>query len=130
MTTSYEHPSLVQAQVDIQGINLGKKYDKVVSELEAENARLQEELLDLRTYYRTREEESFPSEVTRRLVIDQEHPVKVFRDYRGLSQSALAQQTGLSQAVISSIENGKRRGTVDNFKALADALNVDVDDLI
>ena len=125
MTTSYEHPSLVQ-----EFINLGKKYDKVVSELETENARLQEELLDLRTYYRTREEESFPSEVTRRLVIDQEHPVKVFRDYRGLSQSALAQQTGLSQAVISSIENGKRRGTVDNFKALADALDVDVDDLI
>ncbi|MFK4751071.1 helix-turn-helix domain-containing protein [Oceanobacter antarcticus] len=125
MTTSYEHPSLVQ-----EFINLGKKYDKVVSELETENARLQEELLDLRTYYRTREEESFPSDVTRRLVIDQEHPVKVFRDYRGLSQSALAQQTGLSQAVISSIENGKRRGTVDNFKALADALNVDVDDLI
>lgn len=125
MTTSYEHPSLVQ-----EFINLGKKYDKVVSELETENARLQEELLDLRTYYRTREEESFPSDVTRRLVIDQEHPVKVFRDYRGLSQSALAQQTGLSQAVISSIENGKRRGTVDNFKALADALDVDVDDLI
>ena len=125
MTTSYEHPSLVQ-----EFINLGKKYDKVVSELETENARLQEELLDVRTYYRTREEESFPSDVTRRLVIDQEHPVKVFRDYRGLSQSALAQQTGLSQAVISSIENGKRRGTVDNFKALADALDVDVDDLI
>lgn len=125
MTTSYEPPSVVQ-----EFIALGKKYEKVVSQLEAENARLQEALFDLRTYHRTREEESFPSAITRRLVMGQEHPVKIFREYRGLSQVALMEASGLSQAVISAIENGKRRGTVDNFKALAEALQVDIDDLV
>ena len=125
MTTRQDSTTLVQ-----EFITLGKKYEKVVSELEAENARLHDELQDLRSYHRTRDEESFPAEITRRLVVEREHPVKVFREYRGLSQSALVQQAGLSQAVISAIENGKRRGTIDNFKALSEALNVDVDDLI
>lgn len=56
--------------------------------------------------------------------------VKVWREYRGLSQATLADAAGLSQAYIAQIETGKREGRVDAYKAIANILEVTVDDLI
>ena len=111
-------------------IALGKKYEDHVTNLERENDELRENLLDLMAFQKSRDEETFSSEMARRLIVGGDHPLKIFREHRKLSQIALAGKSGVSQAIISGIENKKRRGTIDNFKALAIALGVDIDSLI
>jgi ribosome-binding protein aMBF1 (putative translation factor) len=76
----------------------------------------------------TRDEESFPAEIVARLVAG-ESPVKVFRSHRGLSIRALAGASGLSSTLVSDIETGKLTGSVSALKALAAALDVDLDDI-
>ena len=67
-------------------------------------------------------------------IVDQllggENPIRVWRDHRGLTGRALAEQAGIVPATLSQIETGKRKGTVDTLKALAAALGVMVDDLV
>ncbi len=75
------------------------------------------------------EEELLPAEIADRLVAG-ENPVKVWREYRGLTQRELADKAGLAQAYIAQIETGRRKGTVDVYKRLAAALRVDIDDLV
>jgi DNA-binding XRE family transcriptional regulator len=78
--------------------------------------------------YKASKPETFPDEVASRL-LDGEHPVKVFREYRGMTQTQLADSAGLRQAYVSQIEAGSRIGTVDVLKRLAEALRVDLEDL-
>lgn len=74
-------------------------------------------------------EEGFPQEVVSRLV-DGINPVRVFREYRNLSATELAQRAGISGAYLSQIETGAREGTGSTLKKLAKALGVDVDLLL
>jgi DNA-binding XRE family transcriptional regulator len=87
-----------------------------------------EDAQDLRSY-RSNPGESFPSEVVNRL-LDGESPVKVWREYRRLTQGQLAEQTGVTVAHISQIESGKRECSVKLLRALARVLEVDADLLI
>lgn len=75
------------------------------------------------------QEEHFPVVVADRLMSG-EHPVKVFREFRGLTQKKLAQETGIDPAYLSQIETGHRRGSMDTLRKLSRALNVDLDDLV
>ncbi|WP_255371003.1 MULTISPECIES: helix-turn-helix domain-containing protein [Cupriavidus] len=59
-----------------------------------------------------------------------DHPVKAWRDYRRMTQEALAQAAGLSTPYLSQIENRKRDGTVDVLQRLALALGVPMDLLV
>lgn len=59
-----------------------------------------------------------------------DHPVKAWRDYRRMTQDALAQAAGLSTPYLSQIENRKRDGTVDVLQRLALALGVPMDLLV
>lgn len=59
-----------------------------------------------------------------------ENPVKVWRTYRGLTQGALGKKIDTGKSYISQIETGKRDGSVAVYKRIAEALDVDVDDLI
>jgi antitoxin component HigA of HigAB toxin-antitoxin module len=70
-----------------------------------------------------------PAELAWRL-LDGEHPVRVWREHRGLSASALAKLAGISQSYVSEIETRKKPGSVDAYSKLARALGVPVDDLI
>ncbi len=74
-------------------------------------------------------EELLPAEIAERLA-QGGNPVKVWREYRGLTQRELADKAGLAQAYIAQIETGRRKGTVDVYKRLAEALRVDIDDLV
>jgi DNA-binding Xre family transcriptional regulator len=75
------------------------------------------------------EEELIPSAIVDRL-LDGENPIRVWRDHRCLTGRALAKQAGIAPAYLSQIETGKREGTVETLKALAQALGVTVDDLV
>ncbi|MDO8378298.1 helix-turn-helix domain-containing protein [Phenylobacterium sp.] len=56
--------------------------------------------------------------------------MKLWRQHRGLTQAALAAMADLSEGYLSQIETGKRDGTVESYKRIAEALGVTVDDLI
>ena len=78
--------------------------------------------------FRANRPETFPDDIADRLV-NGEHPVKVFREYRGLTQRQLGDLSGVNQAYVSQIEAGTRSGTVDVLKRIAEGLGVDLDDL-
>lgn len=75
------------------------------------------------------EEELIPAEFANR-ILDGENKARVWRSYRGLSARDLATATGLSAPYISEIESGKKDGSVSAMKKIADALGVDIDDIV
>lgn len=75
------------------------------------------------------EDELIPQEVADRLLGGEGSPLRVWREYRGLTQEALAQAAGVGKSYISQLEAGKKAGSLAVFKRLAEALRVDVDDL-
>lgn len=56
--------------------------------------------------------------------------LKAIRLSRGLSQKDLAEMAGVQQATVSKVENGYDGVTLRTLNALANALRVDVMDLI
>lgn len=73
--------------------------------------------------------ECFPAKVVDALV-DGENPIKVYREYRGFTQAELAKKAGLSLMMIKKLESGETGGSIKTIKAIAEVLNLDVDDLI
>lgn len=90
-----------------------------------------EDLADLRAYDRAMAEggEGIPHEFVARM-IDGEHPVRVLRDWRGMSAADLSRAANVNRVQVHEIETGKKRGSVETVRRLADALGVSVDDLI
>src|SRR5262245_10378880 len=58
------------------------------------------------------EEELIPAEIANR-ILDGENKVRVWREYRGLSQRDLAVKASVSTGYLSQIEGGSRDGTFD-----------------
>jgi transcriptional regulator with XRE-family HTH domain len=59
-----------------------------------------------------------------------EVPVRVWREYRGFSLRGLAEKAGISAAMLSEIETGKKDGSVRTLAALARVFGLDLDDLV
>ncbi|HEY4311616.1 MAG TPA: helix-turn-helix transcriptional regulator [Pirellulales bacterium] len=78
---------------------------------------------------KARKDEMFPSEVADRLV-DGESPIRVFREYRKLTQEQLAKAAGIARAYLTELEGGKKQGSVTVLKKIADALKLELDDII
>lgn len=69
-----------------------------------------------------------PHEFVTRM-IEGESPVKVYREFRGHSQTKLAELSGVNRVQIADIEAGRKGGSVATLGKLADALDVLIDDL-
>jgi hypothetical protein len=67
-----------------------------------------------------------PKEIVDRLASG-ESAIRVLREWRGCTQSALSVLTGIAQGHISDIENGRRTGAPKTLRILADALKVPLD---
>ena len=74
-------------------------------------------------------EEYVPFELAE-AIMDGEHPLRVWRKYRGLSLQKLSEMANMRTAIISEIENNKAQGKPSHWRALANALNVSVDNII
>ena len=72
------------------------------------------------------EEELIPAEVVN-AILDGKSPIKVWREYRGLTQQQLADRIGISKPYLSQLETGKRTGTAEVLSAIAEALNVSLE---
>lgn len=94
-----------------------------------------EDLADITAYDRVKaalasgEEELIPAEFVDRM-IDGESPVRVYRDLRGLTQTALAKASGVNRVQIADIEARRSKGSIETMRKLADALRVTIDDLV
>jgi DNA-binding XRE family transcriptional regulator len=75
------------------------------------------------------EEELIPAEVVY-AILDGANPIKVWREYRELTQQQLADTTGISKPYLSQIETGKRAGTTEILSAIAKALDVSLEELV
>jgi DNA-binding XRE family transcriptional regulator len=93
-----------------------------------------EDLADLRAYDRTMaalaagEEEMIPAQFVERMV-NGESRLRVWRDFRGLTQAALGERAAVNRVQIADIEAGRKSGSVETLKKLARALGVDLDDI-
>jgi DNA-binding XRE family transcriptional regulator len=74
------------------------------------------------------DDELIPLEITERRLAG-EHPLRIWRDHRALTQAALAKSSGVSRAMIAAIEAGHKTGGLATLKKLAAALNVDLESL-
>lgn len=57
-------------------------------------------------------------------IADGEHPVRALREWRGLSQAALAEAAGVAQPTVARIERAARGGALRTLTRLARALGV------
>lgn len=56
--------------------------------------------------------------------------LKTERLARGISQEALAELAGLHRTYVGSVERGERNIAVDNMESLANAMGLDICDLL
>ncbi|SEH49684.1 helix-turn-helix domain-containing protein [Magnetospirillum fulvum] len=98
------------------------------AEYEAMQTRI-EDLDDILAGHAARTGVTLPHDFAMR-IINGDHPVRVWREYRALSAVALAEAAKVSKAYLSEIETGKKPGSVEAYKSLAAALAVPVDALL
>jgi transcriptional regulator with XRE-family HTH domain len=59
-----------------------------------------------------------------------EHPVRIWREHRGLTGSALAVKAGVPTSYLCEIEGRRKPDSVSAYRRLATALGVTLDDLV
>lgn len=96
----------------------------------AEDARDRAAVEDYDRRRATGEIDLIPDEVVTRLLDPEQNPIRVWREFRGLSGVELARRTGLSAPYINQIEHGQREPGLRALKAIAGALGVNLDDLV
>lgn len=109
----------------------GKRYAMIPAETYERMLDDLDMLDDIRIYdaAKAKPQEFVPLELTKRLLAG-ENAIKVWREYRRLTQQCLAETAEISTPYLSQIENGLREPSVDVLKRLAAALDVDIDDLV
>jgi DNA-binding XRE family transcriptional regulator len=75
------------------------------------------------------EEELIPSEVVYAL-LDGQKPIKVWREYRSLTQRQLAEAAGISIPYLSQLETGKRKGSTKVLTLIAKTLRLSLDAVV
>jgi transcriptional regulator with XRE-family HTH domain len=56
--------------------------------------------------------------------------VPVWREYREMTQTALAEASGVNRVYLSEIESSKKPGSVEALKRVAEAIRIGLDDLV
>ena len=65
-----------------------------------------------------------------RRILDDESPVKVWREKRGLSQRELAEQAGVSSSYLAEIETCKKPGSAEALRKLSRVLVIPMENLV
>lgn len=94
-----------------------------------EQAELLEDIRDfdeIRAAIDRGEQELIPAEVVN-AILDGKTPIKVWREFRNLTQQQLSDRVGISKPYLSQLETGKRTGTTEVLAAIAKALDVSLE---
>ncbi|MFA7429956.1 MAG: helix-turn-helix transcriptional regulator [Rhodospirillaceae bacterium] len=86
------------------------------------------DLEDMTLIAARRHEPSLPLDAVKRLMAGHS-AVTLWREERGMTQRALAAAAGISPAMLNEVEKAKRAPSLPTAKAIAEALNVGLDDL-
>ncbi|GAA0593742.1 helix-turn-helix transcriptional regulator [Caenispirillum bisanense] len=70
--------------------------------------------------------EALPLDYARRIIMDESHPVRVWREYRGLTVDALPERAGMEPGYVAEIETGDNVGSTTAYHQLAAALETTV----
>jgi DNA-binding XRE family transcriptional regulator len=101
------------------------RYEALIRHIED----LEDALTIRRAEARGRSKDALAAELVHRL-IDGEHPLRVWRDHRGLTLSALAKRARVPVGYLSEIETKKKPGSLATMRKLARALDLDLDDIV
>ena len=69
-----------------------------------------------------------PIQLVERLIAG-EHPIRVWRAYRGMTREALAEKAGVAPSYLTEIETRKKPGSFDAMIKLAAALGISLDNI-
>jgi DNA-binding XRE family transcriptional regulator len=86
-------------------------------------------IVDSRARRAAGEDDAPPVAVVKRLIA-RENPVRVYREWRGLTAMSLAKAAKVAQPYVSAIETGAKPGSATALKRIAAALKVDMEDLV
>ena len=75
------------------------------------------------------DDELVPADVVN-AILDGENGIKVWREFRGISQTDLAEQTGISVPYLSQLETNKRKGSLAVLSAIARVLKVSLETIV
>jgi DNA-binding XRE family transcriptional regulator len=100
-----------------------------IAEWETILTRLEErqDIADARAAHDT---ENLPAALVDRLLDGDEHPLRVWRSYRGMTLAQLAGKVGGSRQMLSMVETGRSQASVDLLGRLARTLDCDMDDIV
>lgn len=73
--------------------------------------------------------DAMPAELVKRMLAG-EHPLRLWREHRGLTRAALAERAEVPPGYLSEIENGDKPGSMEAYRRLAKALEVTVSELM
>lgn len=107
------------------GLVTRAEYNALLSRLED----LEDALDLLRAQDKGASEDAWPDALVERL-LKGEHPLRLWREHRGLTLDALSRAAGVAAGYLSEIEAGKKPGSVASLRKCAIALGVDLDDLV
>jgi DNA-binding XRE family transcriptional regulator len=75
------------------------------------------------------DDELIPSELVYAILYG-ENAIKVWREYRGMSQQEVAESAGISVPYLSQLETNKRTGSLQVLSAVAKALEVPLENIL
>lgn len=105
------------ALCDLAKLGKGKTSVNVLVKTVRQMLRAYEDMLDILAFDEAKKcgVETFPAELVDRLIAG-ENRLRIYREYRGLTQAALASASGVSRAMIAMIETDKKTGSVTTIK--------------
>jgi hypothetical protein len=74
-------------------------------------------------------EDAWPSELVDRMIRG-ESRLRLWREHRELTLAQLSKKTGIAKGYLSEVENKKKPGSAAALKKCAQALRIDLDDLV
>ena len=110
----------------------GKNYAVIPYEIYQQLVENAEVLADIKAYDKVKEkkEEIFPNYIVDRIFIQEENPIKVYREYRNLTQLKLANIANLSINKIQAIEEDISLANQEELEVIVNVLNIDLDMII
>lgn len=82
-----------------------------------------------RTRAKASDDDALPVALYRRIRAG-ENPVRVWRTHRKLGLNVLAERASVARAYLSEIETGKKPGSATALQRIAEALGVEMDELV
>ncbi len=86
-------------------------------------------LHDYRNLTNSGADADLPEDILDKISARQDHPIKIVRKFRQMTQADLAENSGISRPYLTEIETGKKDGSLRAMKSIAGALGVSVGDL-